>query len=345
MLAGKRVSVSPYISELNEGLSGSASPDDMESLFQLITLYATEPRIDPDYFSTYESRLRTSAELRPTQPDAVLYDRANILLSQGHLRGRPLSLEVLKELSLDRAEAVYADRFADLGDATFVFVGAFDWDELRSLTTTYLASLPTSGRTEQWRDVEVDPPDGVVDEVVYSGIEPRSQTVWVFAGDTEWTRDDVLALEVAGEMLTTRLRERVREALGGSYYIRVSARARQLPDQEYQVAIIYGSDPDRVEELVAEVAIEIDWLKDGGEQSYLDTVKEQLRTTREEQVRDNGFWLNQIVATTQLGESLAEIAGFDERLEALTLEQVAAAARRYLPNDRFVRVVLLPEGE
>ena len=345
LLAGKRVSVSPYISELFEGLSGSASPDDLESLFQLITLYATEPRIDPDYFSTYESRLRTSAELRPTQPDAVLYDRANILLSQGHLRRRPLSLEVLEELSLDRAEAVYADRFADLGDATFVFVGAFDWDELRSLTTTYLASLPTSGRAEQWRDVEVDPPDGVVDEIVYSGIEPRSQTVWVFAGDTEWSRDDVLALEVAGEMLTTRLRERVREALGGSYYIQVSARARQLPDHEYQVAIIYGSDPDRVEELVREVGIEIDWLKDGGEQSYLDTVKEQLRTTREEQVRDNGFWLNQIVATTQLGESLAEITGFDERLQALTLEQVAASARRYLPKARYVRVVLLPEGD
>ena len=285
----------PYIGELFEGLSGNASPEDLESLFQLITLYATEPRIDPDYYSTYESRLRTSAELRPTQPDAVLYDRANILLSQGHLRRRPLSLEVLEELSLDRAEAVYADRFADLGDATFVFVGAFDWDELRSLTTTYLASLPSSGRTEQWRDVEVDPPDGVIDEVVHSGIEPRSQTVWVFAGDAEWSPDEVLALELAGEMLSTRLRERVREALGGSYYIQVSARARQLPDQEYQVAIIYGSDPDRVEELVGEVAIEIDWLKDGGEQSYLDTVKEQLRTTREEQLRDNGFWLNQIV--------------------------------------------------
>ena len=252
---------------------------------------------------------------------------------------------MLEELSLDRAEAVYADRFADLGDATFVFVGAFDWDELRLLTTTYLASLPTSGRTEQWRDVEVDPPDGVVDEVVYSGIEPRSQTVWVFAGDTEWNRDDVLALEVAGEMLTTRLRERVREALGGSYYIQVSTRAMQLPDEEYQVAIIYGSDPDRVEELVGEVAIEIEWLKDGAEQSYLDTVKEQLRTTREEQVRDNGFWLNQIVATTQLGDSLAEITGFDDRLEALTLEQVAAAARRFLPLDRYVRVVLLPEGD
>ena len=47
LLAGKRVSVSPYIGELFEGFHGSASPQDLESLFQLITLYATAPRLDP----------------------------------------------------------------------------------------------------------------------------------------------------------------------------------------------------------------------------------------------------------------------------------------------------------
>ena len=345
LLAGKRVSVTPYIGELFEGLSGSASPQDLESLFQLITLYATAPRLDPDYFSTFEARLRSVAEVRPTQPDAVLFDTANTLLSQEHLRRRPLSLELIEELSLERAEAVYADRFADLGDATFVFVGAFDWDELRSLTETYLASLPSAGRAEQWRDVGVDPPDGVVEQVVRSGIEPRSATVWVFAGDAEWSREEALALEVAGEMLGIRLRERVREELGGTYSIQVSASARLLPDQEYQVAIIFGSDPSRAEELADEVAVELDWLRTGGDQGNLDTVKELLRTTRKEQLRDNGFWLGQIRAATQRGESLTEIGRFEERLEALTLEQVAAAARRYLPPDRYVRVVLLPEDE
>ena len=345
LLAGKRVSVSPYIGELFEGFNGNASPQDLETLFQLITLYTTEPRLDPDYFSTYEARLRSSAELRPTQPDAVLYDRANTLLSQSHLRRRPLSLEVLEDLNLAHAQAVYTDRFADLGDAIFVFVGAFDWDELRSLTATYLASLPTTGRTEQWRDVEVDPPYGVIDEIVRSGIEPRSNSVWVFAGEADWDSSDVLALDVAGEMLNIRLRERVREALGGTYSIFVSARARQLPDHEYQIAIIFGSDPDRVQELLGEVAVELDWLKAGGEQSYLDTVKEQLRTAREEQLRDNGFWVEQIQNALQLGESLEQITQFEERLETLSLEQIAALAQRYLPLDRYVRVVLYPEED
>ena len=345
LLAGKLVSVSPYIGELFEGLSGRGSPEDMEALFQLITLYATAPRFDPAYFSAFEARLRSVAEARAAQPDALLYDTANAVLAQHHYRRRPLTLELVEEFSQERAEAVYLDRFADLGDATFVFVGAFEWDTLRSLTATYLASLPTTGRAEEWRDVGIDPPDGIEEHVVVSGIEPRSTTILVFAGDADWSSPEALTLRVAGEMLGIRLRERVREALGGTYSINVSAGLRLLPDPEYQVAIIFGSDPARADELIAEVTVELEWLRAGGEQTYLDTARELLRTPRKEQLRDNGFWLSQIQAVTQQGGSFEETNRFDERLEELTLEQIAAVARRYLPDDRYVRVVLLPEDE
>ena len=343
LLTGKRVSVSPYIGELFEGFNGQSSPEDLETLFQLVTLYATAPRIDPAYFMLVQAQLRSSAEALAAQPDALLYDTVNSLLAQHHHRRRPLTVELVEELDDERAAAIYADRFADLGDATFVFVGAFDWDELRSLSTTYLASLPTTGRVEEWRDVGIDPPDGIEDEVVRSGIEPRSNTIWVFAGDAVWSAEEALALQVAGEMLGTRLRERVREQLGGTYSIQVSAGLRSQPDPEYQVAIIFGSDPARVDELLGAIAVELDWLRAGGEQGYLDTAKELLRAPREEQLRQNGFWLGQIQTVMQHGASFEEINRFDERLDALTLEDVAAAARRALADDRFVRVVLYPE--
>ena len=63
--------------------------------------------------------------------------------------------------------------------------------------------------------------------------------------------------------------------------------------------VIFGSDPARADELFEAVGEEIDWLRDGGEQDYLDTVKELLRTPREEQLRENGFWLGQIEAVVQ----------------------------------------------
>ncbi len=344
LLAGTRVAVAPYIDSLFEGLHGSASPTDLEVMFQLIHLYVTEPRFDPDYYATYEERLRSSAELRPTQPDAVLFDRVNSLLTQGHLRGRPFSLELVDELNMERAEAVYADRFADLGDARFVFVGAFDWDELRALTETYLASLPSIGRIEAWVDHDIDPPAGVIDESVYSGIEDRGNTAWVFSGEAVWSREAALAVEVAGEMLGTRLRERIREALGGTYGVFVSGSLSSIPDAEYQAVIVFGSDPDRVEELLAEVEVELDWIRGGGEQSYLDTVKEQLRVAYDEQLRENSFWLNEIETILIRGESFDLITNYLDRVDALTLDQVVEAARLILPMDRFVRVVLYPEA-
>ena len=343
LLAGKSVSVSPYLAELFEGFSGNASPQDLETLFQLIILYATAPRLDPTYYASYQSRLRSQVENRLARPDAAFVDTLRIVLSQNHYRARPLTLELLDELSLERSAAVYADRFADFGDFTFLFVGAFDWETLRSLSETYLASLPATARTEQWRDVGIDPPPGIEDHVVRRGIEPRSSTRLVFAGAMEWSREEALALSAMGEVLQIRLRERVREDLGGTYSIGVSTGAQLLPDAEYEVFVGFDSDPERADELLAAVLEEMEWVRAGGEQSYLDKVEELIRSSREEQLRRNGFWLNQIQTVVRRGESFAEINRFDERLEALTLEQVAAAARRYLTADRYVRVVLLPE--
>ena len=118
-----------------------------------------------------------------------------------------------------------------------------------------------------------------------------------------------------------------------------------LPEGEYLVSVIFGSDPSRTEELFGEVLDEVEWLHMGGEQEYLDTVKELLRTSRQEDLRNNGFWLNQIRAAAQRGESFTAIVGFDELLDALTLEDIEAVAQRYFTNDSYIRVVLFPEEE
>ena len=342
LLAGKRVTVAPYIDRLFEGFRGSASPEDLETMFQLITLYATQPRVDQAFFDRYRARLQSVAEINAADPDSVLFDTVDIVRYQDHFRARPLSVALLEELSIERVETVYADRFADLGDATFVFVGAFEWDELRSLAATYLASLPAAGRVEEWRDNNIDPPAGLVDRVVRSGIEPRANTVVVYAGDMEWSPEEVLKLSAAGEMLSIRLRERVREELGGTYGIWANAGGSSLPDAEYLISIIFGSDPTRTDELFDEVLKEVEWLRNGGEQEYLDKVKELFQSNREEDLRENGFWLGQLTAAAQRGEGFEAILGYEELLENLTLADIEEVAQRYFTSDRYMRVVLLP---
>ncbi len=57
ILTGKQVSVNPYISELTEGFSGYASPDDLEEMFQLVYLYFTNPRKSEESFVSFKSRV------------------------------------------------------------------------------------------------------------------------------------------------------------------------------------------------------------------------------------------------------------------------------------------------
>ena len=144
-------------------------------------------------------------------------------------------------------------------------------------------------------------------------------------------------------VLQTRLRETLREELGGTYSVGVGTSLRLHPDPEYLVQIGFGSDPARAEELTQAVLAEVAWLRGGGEESYLTSVKEILRSEREEQLRRNGFWVAAITATVERQESLDEFMAFEQRLEAISLADVAAAARRYLTPDRYVRVVLLPD--
>ena len=147
-LSGKRASVSPTISGLFEGFSGQASPEDLELLFQLIHLYATQPRADSSAFLSLINLNRTFLANRSSSPTAALTDTLRTTLYMNHFRNRPPSIEDLDRVDMARAFEIYRDRFADMDDFVFIFVGAFVTDTLTALAQTYLGTLPATDREE-----------------------------------------------------------------------------------------------------------------------------------------------------------------------------------------------------
>ena len=346
LLAGNTASLSPYISESFEGFSGKSSPEHLETLFQLVALYATAPRFDQDYYDSFLSNLKSRVENRHSQPDAVFSDTYRSVMGQNHFRTKPLTLEFLEDLDFDRSRAIYNDRFSDLGDFTFIIVGAFDWEVLRDLSSTYLATLPTTGRSETWQDVGIDPPPSREEHFVRKGIDQRSITRVAFAGEVEeWNEQLELKFEVMATMLNIYLQERIREELGGTYAIFASSSGHSIPDEEFKLEIAFSSDPAKAYELFGEVLSGVVWMQNGAEQVYLDKAKEIIRSDREEQLRRNNFWLNGITHSVRVGEAFEENEEFEKRLENLTLDEITGTALKYLHCDRYVRVVLLPKEE
>jgi zinc protease len=343
-LAGKAVRVSPFIASLGEGLAGSVSPSDVKTLFQLVYLYFTAPRKDEDAYLSFKSRIQAFLKNRSADPIAAYRDTLTVTLTQHHFRTRPPTLELYDEMDLDESFAFYRDRFADAGDFVFVIVGAFDPDSLRPLVETYLGGLPSSGRRESWRDEGIRPPTGVIEKVVRRGIEPKSQTQIVFTGPFEWTRGNRYLIRSLANVLRIRLREVLREDMGGTYGVGVSGIGERDPRPEYTFRISFGSAPDRLEELTAVVFQQIDSLKRvGPTPDEVDKVKEMQRRDRETQLRQNSYWLSQLIVAERYGLDPRNILTYEELIESLTPEAIREAANRYLPTDNYVRVSLYPE--
>ncbi|MEE9133191.1 MAG: insulinase family protein [Gemmatimonadota bacterium] len=346
VLAGKVVRVSPFIASTGEGMSGSASPADVETMFQLIYLYFTAPRRDEDAYLSFKSRINAFLANRSADPNTAYRDTITVTLTQHHFRTRLPSQELYEEMDLDKSLAFYRDRFADASDFTFVFVGTFDPDSLRPLIQTYLGGLPSTGREETWRDEGIMPPTGVIEKTVYRGIEPKSQTQIVFTGPFEWTRENRYVIRSLASMLRIRLREVLREDMGGTYGVGVSGVGIRDPRQEYTFRISFGTAPERLEELTAAVFQQIDSIKTfGPTQEDIDKVKEIQRRQRETSLRENGYWLSQLVSYDRYGLDLRGILTYDELVDGLTTEVVQEAAQRYLRTDNYVQVSLYPEAQ
>ncbi|MGH1363486.1 MAG: M16 family metallopeptidase [Calditrichia bacterium] len=344
-LTGKVVNVSPYIRELNEGISGSASPEDLETMFQLIHLYITSPRRDEQSYEAYRAQISAYLQNYDANPANAFRDTIRTTMAQNHFRARPISQSHLDEMNLDRSLAIYKDRFADTDDFTFIFVGNIDPVSLKPLVSTYIATLPTTPREETWADVGMLNPEGIIKKTVYRGIEPKSQVRITFTGPLQWNIKNRFELNMMTAVLRIKLREALREDKGGTYGVGVSARRSHFPRSEYSLNIGFGCDPERVDELITTVFDELKALqKSQVDDIYMQKVKETRRRGWETDVKENRFWLNSLSFYLEEGEDPAQIINLPTLIEGVTKETIQSAAQQYIDLKNYVQIVLKPEA-
>jgi len=343
-LAGKVVSVSPYIGELAEGFSGSTSPEDLEAFFQLFYLYATQPRWDSSAFESYRTRMTGLLENRNARPESAFLDSVDVTLSQHHFRRRPWSVAMLNEMNLARSAAIYKDRFGDFSDFTFVIVGSFNIDSLESLVKQYIGGLPSTRRIESWRDTHVRPPTGVIHKEVRLGIEPKSQARITFTGSFDYTYDRRVELQTLVDVLRIKLRESLREDKSGTYGVSVAGYPSSRPVPSYSISLSFGSDPDRIDELIHQAFEVLDSVKTfGPDPENLSHVKEIETKGRETDIKENQFWLRGLEGYYQENEDPVMLLRFQSEVESLTPSRIQKAASQYLNSKNYVEVVLYPK--
>ena len=344
-LAGKAVQLFPNIGETVEQIQGTASPKDIETLFQLVHLTFTAPRLDSSAFQAFMNQQRAFMSNRSASPEANFFDTVSVTMASGSRRARPINAEALNEVKPDRAYQIFKERFSNASDFTFVFVGAVDLATLKPLAEQYIGSLP-AGRKEMWKDAGIKPPTGVIEKVVHKGTEPKSISQVIFTGPFQYNEANQFALRALSEVMQYKLIETLREQLSGTYSPGIFGQSSRIPRPEYTITMQFGSSPENAEKLYRAAMAIIDTLQTKGPtQADVDKVREQMIRLREVQLKQNNFWIAGIIAREQNGDDLSAMTTpYDEMIKKLTPAQVQAAARTYFNTKNMARFVMLPEG-
>jgi zinc protease len=366
MLSGKQMSGSVSIGEVTEGLRGQSSVKDLETAFQLLHLKLIAPRKDVEQFEVWKATRAEQLENFERLPERKFQRASQDALFANHPRRRSPVADDIKKVDLDTALKFYRDRFGDVSDFTFIIVGAFKTDELKPFVETYLASLPGKHRTEREKDIGARKVKGVVKKEWKVGQEPKARVTIDFHGDETWSKDKERDMYILSRVIGIRLREVLREDMGGVYGVGAGGQIARSPHQERTFNISFGCDPKRVDELIAAVFVEVDKVaakpksdavdaaKDKKDQpvtdkmledDYLSKVKETYLRERETSLRRNDFWINELVRAYRFGDDPAGFLDTTKIVARMTPANVRAAAKRFIDKKQYYQAVMLPEKE
>ena len=277
-------------------------------------------------------------------PEKVFSDSLNAVLTSNDPRRAPIKPESIDKVNLERAVAIYKDRFSDASDFVFTMVGSFDIEKIKPLLEKYLGGLPSTERNDTFNHPNIFPPSGKIEKTVYKGLEPKSRVSMIYSGTYDYSPENNIQIDALQEALQIKLIESLREEESGVYGVGVSKSVDKIPSGHYRFMVSFGCGPENVDKLVTRTLEEIKKIKENGADPQ-DIEKFVAETNRKLEVatKTNNFWLNYIDSNTFIGDDLDEIFHQDELLKSVTVSSSKAAANQYFNDNNYIKMVLMPE--
>ncbi|HEY9449301.1 MAG TPA: insulinase family protein, partial [Gemmatimonadaceae bacterium] len=318
------------------------SPRELELLFQMLYLQFTAPKLDSAALQAWKNYAKY--EGRPFS----IFDQLAEIFARGNPRLIPVSTQLADLADLDKAMAVYRNRFGNAGDFTFTIVGAASAAQVKPLVERYIASLPATSERETPRDPGVRPFLTKMLKTVPAFDIPKASTLLVFDGelpaaDSGGYLAERQELSTLATVLSRRLRTRLREELGATYGVLVLDRTYPLPKEHYQLLINFNAAPERMRDMQREMDSILDVVRDSGAtEAELARTASAQRRMLEVELQDNDYWMQRIGLFDRLGIPLDRIPKpYGEK--QMTPAELRTAATRYTPRKVFIKLTATPQ--
>ena len=345
-LSGKTIKVTPYLNPSEEGIEGSSSVKDFETFLQLVNLYATQPRKDEALLKAYITNVKGFLPFAKQDPQTYFQDTLQkIIYNNNPWISTIPSNEDLDKLNADKALAIYRQIYGNFNGMHFTFVGNIDVEKAKPLFEKYLGSLPSDQTVVSFKDNNIRPVRGVWNANIKKGKEQQSMINIQWSGETEYNREERMALKALLEVMNIKIIEKLREEIGGMYSGGMGGDITRRPYPHYTVNAFVPCGPENVEKLTNAL---FDLIKNAQEgkidQKDLDKTKETWKKKYAEQMKDNDSWLTSLSQAFIDGTDPEAILGYEARVNALTVQDLQNAAKKFLDMNNYVKAVLYPES-
>lgn len=291
-----------------------------------------------------ERRMRVDSD-----PAAQLGEEFSAALFLHHPYGTPIIGWEHEIEELNRQDAfTYYQRFYTPENAILVVAGDTDAAEVRALAEATYGAIPARGETPL-RKRPAEPEPRASRRVVLADPRVRQPSLrrgWLTPTYVSGDRDEVFALELAAEILGGGTTSRLYRTLCVEQELAAGAQAYFMGSMVDRSAFQISASPRpgvAMETLETGLDAALAAFLEQGP-SEIELARARTRLVAETVfARDNQSSLARIFGSSlAVGETVADVLAWPERIEAVPREAVVAAARRYLRPDRAVTGLLLP---
>ncbi len=344
LFASKTVGLNFAVNDDAFTLGGTTNRGDLLAQLQLLAAYLVDSGYRPEALRQARKALDQMYTRFAHTPDGPMQTEVPFLLASGDPRFGLPAETVAQARSLDEVRAWLAPQFAR-GAVEIGIVGDIDPDAaVAAVAQTFGALPPRASKPplDQERTVSFPAPFARTFTVA---TEIPKGLVTVYWPTTD-ARDVGIArrLTLLGEVLSDRLRVKIREQMGDAY----SPEAVSLPSDTFthygfllaQVSV----DPAQAPKVAdAVLAIADDLQKHGVTPDELERAKQPVLTSLRESARTNPYWLGAVVGSCQEFPQRLDWSRTRYRdFEGITKADLDALAAQYLAPARIMRVTVLP---
>ena len=345
--AGKNISVSPGISDINDEVTAKSSVKDFESMLQLLNLYITKPRKDEALFKAYKEKQMTMLQNMMSSPRFAYIDTTIKTLYDNNPLARmaiPHQSDFDK-IDLDRALAIYKSEIGCADGYHFFIVGNIDPATAVPLLETYIGSLPSNNKTPVVTDNGVRPIKGIRKLEIKKGKEKQSLILAIYSGEISYSEDLALKAQALSEVLNIKVIEELREKMQAIYGGGFNAQVSKEPYQRYSLQVQLPCGPENVDKLITATGALIKTIKDNGpEAKDLDKVKSQWHEKHVTDLKENKYWESQLESIIFWGRDKDRVLQYESYIQKLTPADIQATAKKLFDGKNEFVSVLYPES-